>query len=649
MSLFSKIFGRNKKKQPPPETKKPPVEYATFSAQFPPPEWMWYQKQLDRQLRTENWVQQQMTKSGTWHHYLRSMAGNSPTTSLHMGANSIPATLPNTQTNQTGTYNHISDKSSARKTNRKSHKHKDRVPIGTEDNREENLNIDKKHTYKNSMGQTNIRLSSLPMRLSPTGETLHSNYTSHPIFNSTPRFNTIPEHHRLDKASTQIDADHRDKLAKNEKERSRSSRKAHKMKRKNHHDRHSSYLPMTRHISGMSDHTAAEPGNDISSEFQGQLPHKSATLGRSHSSGVNCIGVEQESSLTSGQRYQRSNSPDQIRTKGQSYQRSHSPEPSRTKGQKYQRSNPPDPVRTKGQRYQRSNSYRHTVNETQPEILQSSSGGNGYQRSHSYRHPVKDDETSGHIYANVHVPQEVKPQVPERMNRKVQDHRVDSLSNRDQDFLSGLSTHYRLDLPESDRHSDHGSSSASGTLNSNSSHEPGSLDSAVEGTESSEHSLGTVIDTRLIANKHLERLAADAHELTLGDSGFSSPRVSEISSDLKTRESNITKRRGGFMCNNLKSGQSLNNSMGKLDYCSDGSFDRISADRLYENVRLSQKEVINNMKYLHKDINVSSQNLNNQSLVSDSSSHSAQVDFDAKPAVTKKFNMEGDFHVVGVV
>ncbi|RUS89838.1 hypothetical protein EGW08_002368 [Elysia chlorotica] len=40
-------------------------EYATFSAQFPPPEWMWYQQQLEKQKRTENWVTHQTSKAST--------------------------------------------------------------------------------------------------------------------------------------------------------------------------------------------------------------------------------------------------------------------------------------------------------------------------------------------------------------------------------------------------------------------------------------------------------------------------------------------------------------------------------------------------------------------------------------------------------
>lgn len=616
-SFFSKLFGRNKKKQQASEPEKPVVEYATFSAQFPPPEWTWYQQQLDRQLRTENWVQQQMHKSGTWHHYLHSMPGESPTTSLHMGANSVPertSIMHNRNFNQN--FRQSFGGSVPRKSSKKTHKHKDRLPVVIANNPEESTCLDKdqKHTYKNSLGQTNIRLSSLPTRLSPSGETLHSNYVSHPMFSSTPRFSAIPELTRVSKDTTlQMDAEHKEKGSKGEKERSRSLRKSHKAKKKGHHDRHSSYLPVTRHVSGMSAQAAAEMENDISYEFQGQLPNKNTTFGRSHSSGVNCIGLEPETS------------------------------------------------QIKSQRYQRSNSYRHPMNDTRLESAEGHSKGQRYQRSQSYRHPVKEEQTSfkaeasGHIYANVHVSQEIKAEVPERMHRKGQCQSRMETSLEDRDFLCDRTTHYRLDLPESDRLSDHGSdlgndeqtsSSGGGTLNSNSSHEPGSTDSAIEGTESSEHSLGTVIDTRQIANKHLERLTADAQELSLGDSGFSSPRVSENSSESKTVESIISKSHNGFMCNNLKSGQRLNNSVGKLDNFSEESFDRLSSDRLYENVHLSQKEVLNNMKYLHKEINVSSQNLNQ---TNGTECTAGQLDFDSKQSVAKKFNFDGDFHVVGVV
>lgn len=632
LSLFARIFGKNKKKQVPVENEKAPVEYATFSAQFPPPEWTWYQQQLDRQLRTETWVQQQMIKSGTWH-YLQSMTGGSPSTSLCMGANSLPdRTTTGPSSHNLLSLNQNLDSGVSRRSNKKSHKHKDRTSVVIANNPEETTHVDidqKKHTYRNSLGQANIRLSSLPTRVSPLNETVHSNYNSHPpMFSSTPRFSAIPEGQRVREVdSAGLDGGIKNTQFKYEKDQSKSLKKSHKSKRKSGNpDRHSSYLPLSRHISGMSARTAAEIDQDISFEYQGQLPNKYSSLGKSHSSGVNCIGLDTE--------------PVQISK----------------------------PVLTSPQ-YQRSNSYRHTVTSGHPDTGQGQRKDLRYQRSYSYRHTVKDSdfnhrgENTGHIYANVHISEQMKPQIPERLHggsRDCRDQSREMCSFRDfrdeqaeeVDCASGSLTHYRTELPESDRHSDHGSdhghsehtsSSGGGTLTSTSSQEPASQDSAVEGTESSEHS--TVIDTRLIASKHMERLTAEAKELTLGDSGFSSPRVSENSNDSKVGGKNLTKGQKSFMCNNLRENQKLNNSLGQLDECSDDSFDRISSDRLYENVRLSHREVLNNMKFLHKEINVSSQNLNRQTVQSDS----LPASFDPKQSVAKKFSFEGDFHVVGVV
>ncbi|XP_050394228.1 uncharacterized protein LOC126812085 isoform X2 [Patella vulgata] len=96
VSLFSKIFGRNKKKNtpppPPPVEVEPPAEkekeYATFSAQFPPPEWQWYQQQQEKHRRTEQWVSQQMVKSRTWH-YIQNMGINGGEQPQHVRCNTM--------------------------------------------------------------------------------------------------------------------------------------------------------------------------------------------------------------------------------------------------------------------------------------------------------------------------------------------------------------------------------------------------------------------------------------------------------------------------------------------------------------------------------------------------------------------------------
>lgn len=49
-------------------------EYATFSAQFPPAEWVWYQQQMDKHQRTENWVSQQSSNIAAAAHLPASFA-----------------------------------------------------------------------------------------------------------------------------------------------------------------------------------------------------------------------------------------------------------------------------------------------------------------------------------------------------------------------------------------------------------------------------------------------------------------------------------------------------------------------------------------------------------------------------------------------
>jgi hypothetical protein len=77
-SLLSKLFGRNKTKDPIPvkeeEDAQDMVEYATFSAQFPPPEWNWYESQIARLVEQQDQPivhhggTVMIPRSNTWHH-----------------------------------------------------------------------------------------------------------------------------------------------------------------------------------------------------------------------------------------------------------------------------------------------------------------------------------------------------------------------------------------------------------------------------------------------------------------------------------------------------------------------------------------------------------------------------------------------------
>ena len=82
--MISKIFGRKKKSAPTPKEPVKEVESATFSAQFPPPEWVWYREQEDKKQRIQKWVQQVPPK------HVHGQISNESTYGKHIHPHAVP-------------------------------------------------------------------------------------------------------------------------------------------------------------------------------------------------------------------------------------------------------------------------------------------------------------------------------------------------------------------------------------------------------------------------------------------------------------------------------------------------------------------------------------------------------------------------------
>ena len=648
MSLFAKLFGRNKKKAPPPPSPKPAVEYATFSAQFPPPEWTWYQQQLEKHIRTETWVQQQVVKSGTWHHFqnIQQDIDVDCHAASEGGTNQAVMKQDTRGLDDDNIKRELKRHSSRIKT-----RHKDKPSMVIANKQRERLASDNmintvpKNVATENPGQR-LRLSSLPTRLSPPGAiNLPHSDDVHPMFNSTPRYMSSyqNQHDHLDNTVDQIQANIVDPYIKRT-----SVRKSHKSKRRSHHEYHSGFNPTCQN-------------QDINYEYNGRLPKKNSTIGMSRDSGVNCVGLDSKQN--------------EVREHKVSGVREH-----RVRAQK---------------------PCHHRETKIDPDLT----------ARNDYDHCSNDKVISGqdqHIYANVQIS---NPSASHSSTKRVIER--PSYIEKDRQRRSASYRHYKsekkkqsqnkaverlhLDSHVMDCYKTELNKLCSEThekvqVEPVSSQKKISQDSAVEGTCSSEHSLGTVINTKTERHKQIENLIAETR-LSHGDSGFSSPRFSEVSSDSRknegiskknesksktyekesksenqtktskhdskrkvgdiTRESdskkndsNLLREKQSFMCNNIKNSKPLNNSMGDLDsYSSDTILGTITPDALYENVKLDHAEVLNNMKYLHKEITVSSQNLNTP--VPDVTAEAVETDI--KQPVIGKFNLEGDFHVVGVV
>ena len=300
-SLLSKLFGRKKKgienkplpkesteTNPVKETKvrketklvKQNIEYATFSAQFPPPEWQWYQ---DQHKRTKDWISQQAGRVTQGHKVLRNIQEN--TKDLCPYHSHSPTTLPTTSSSG----------------HNRTHKHKSKTHTYHEIEAykpcKRSVPVQQPHCLQQIPPEANSRPIKEPHHKNPEVKTRRSkshNKKSHrhsmdvgllhrqaqreyqstqrnevrvpPLHSSTPREN--------DRLGLRMAGEYVDMSS------------SPILKEINHADKdHRSRKRRSKHYKRIE--------NDISYEYQGRLPRKHCNIGMSRDSGVNCIGLSE--------------------------------------------------------------------------------------------------------------------------------------------------------------------------------------------------------------------------------------------------------------------------------------------------------------------------------------------------------------------
>ncbi|KAK7111741.1 uncharacterized protein [Littorina saxatilis] len=351
-SIFSKIFGRKKKKQSTSAgtgtgsttsaacSQSTEAEFVTFSAQFPPPEWLWYQQQLERQRRTEEWVTQQLPKSATWGHLTgasvlpssgRAEGGSMQTAmteSSHPYSQYPTHSHPLTSRSQGHVYatlGHMQGVSAAdavrggREDERKmkqqhrmsgSHVRKGHGHHHHHQREREHHHHPKHRDHRKTLQENNYDVPvSHTQNYGMMGAPPHSQRTDHVApysleenniystpgpsqygqsvpWHSTPCYDVPPSQFDSVVMPSQIVHNSTAQQEHSEAGKAQSvhnpqhQRKSHRSKR---HKGHKQY--------GMFD--AGTASNDISIEYKGRMPKKNSTVAQSRDSGVNCMGLPQ--------------------------------------------------------------------------------------------------------------------------------------------------------------------------------------------------------------------------------------------------------------------------------------------------------------------------------------------------------------------
>ncbi|KAJ8318478.1 hypothetical protein KUTeg_003569 [Tegillarca granosa] len=272
-SLLSKIFGRNKKKSsastesPSEKSSKDPkkeIEYATFSAQFPPPEWQWYENKVEKYHRTQDWICEQLSQYTELPQDVK--------------VNDIGKNKCASKNNKENKMESKSERHRKPLVEQRCHSHRKRDSLRHAHSAHRNsidkalrekvessgprdyVNIDVARNYIDQWGEmeqhhTHINPYHIPKQKSP--EEVYGHFTAH---NNVDQFHIDNSHH-----NDVVHHSHRQK------------------KNVNHYSMTPYNIP---------------PGNDISFEYQGRLPKKNSAYAVSRDSGVNCVGLKQQKKET---------------------------------------------------------------------------------------------------------------------------------------------------------------------------------------------------------------------------------------------------------------------------------------------------------------------------------------------------------------